>query len=158
MSIQAQIIALLKRLCREHGTAVMLVTHDMGVIAETCDRVAVMYAGPHRRDRPGRRRDPPAGASVHGRADGRDPVDATTTAGELAQIDGAMPRLTAIPSGCAFHPRCPRASRRCDRERPDLMPAQASLAACWLHDQRHRAAAAAVRATLAAIDHAPGTL
>ena len=45
MSIQAQIIALLKRLCREHGTAVMLVTHDMGVIAETADRVAVMYAG-----------------------------------------------------------------------------------------------------------------
>ena len=45
VSIQAQIIALLKRLCREHGTAVMLVTHDMGVIAETADRVAVMYAG-----------------------------------------------------------------------------------------------------------------
>ena len=45
VSIQAQIIALLKRLCKEHGTAVMLVTHDMGVIAETCDRVAVMYAG-----------------------------------------------------------------------------------------------------------------
>ena len=63
VSIQAQIIQLLKRLCREHGTAVMLVTHDMGVIAETADRVAVMYAGPHRRDRAGRRRDPPAAAS-----------------------------------------------------------------------------------------------
>ena len=60
VSIQAQIIQLLKRLCREHGTAVMLITHDMGVIAETADRVAVMYAGPHRRDRAGRRRDPPA--------------------------------------------------------------------------------------------------
>jgi peptide/nickel transport system ATP-binding protein len=45
VSIQAQIISLLKRLCKEHGAAVMLVTHDMGVIAETCDRVAVMYAG-----------------------------------------------------------------------------------------------------------------
>ncbi len=45
MSIQAQIITLLKRVCREHGAAVMLVTHDMGVIAETCDRVAVMYVG-----------------------------------------------------------------------------------------------------------------
>ncbi|MCK7496450.1 MAG: ABC transporter ATP-binding protein [Comamonadaceae bacterium] len=53
VSIQAQIIQLLKRLCREHGTAVMLITHDMGVIAETADRVAVMYAGRHRRDRPG---------------------------------------------------------------------------------------------------------
>ena len=56
VSVQAQIIALLKRLCRERGTAVMLVTHDMGVIAEAADRVAVMYAGPHRRDRPGARR------------------------------------------------------------------------------------------------------
>ena len=53
VSIQAQIITLLKRLCQEHGAAVMLITHDMGVIAETADRVAVMYAGPHGRDRPG---------------------------------------------------------------------------------------------------------
>jgi peptide/nickel transport system ATP-binding protein len=52
----------------------------------------------------------------------------------LTQIDGAMPRLTAIPSGCAFHPRCTRAFDRCSRERPDLMPAGASMAACWLHD------------------------
>jgi peptide/nickel transport system ATP-binding protein len=56
ISIQAQIIALLKRLCREHHTAVMLVTHDMGVIAETADRVAVMYAGRHGRGRPRARR------------------------------------------------------------------------------------------------------
>ncbi len=55
VSIQAQVIALLRRLAREHGTAVMLVTHDMGVIAETCDRVAVMYAGPG--DRGGQRGD-----------------------------------------------------------------------------------------------------
>jgi peptide/nickel transport system ATP-binding protein len=49
------------------------------------------------------------------------------------QIDGAMPRLTAIPGGCAFHPRCREAFDRCSRERPDLMPAGASHAACWLH-------------------------
>jgi len=49
----------------------------------------------------------------------------------LAQIDGTMPRLTAISVGCAFHPRCPRASERCKRERPSLAPGAATLAACW---------------------------
>jgi peptide/nickel transport system ATP-binding protein len=52
----------------------------------------------------------------------------------LTQINGSMPRLTAIPSGCAFHPRCVHAFERCPRERPDLLPAGTSLAACWLHD------------------------
>ena len=52
----------------------------------------------------------------------------------LAQIDGAMPRLTEIPSGCPFHPRCVHAFERCPRERPELLPAGASQAACWLHD------------------------
>ena len=65
VSIQAQIIALLKRLCRDHGTAVMLITHDMGVIAETADRVAVMYAGRDSRDRAGRGRDSSAAASLY---------------------------------------------------------------------------------------------
>jgi peptide/nickel transport system ATP-binding protein len=74
----------------------------------------------------------------------------------LAQIDGSMPRLTAIPPGCPFHPRCAARFAPCDRERPELMPAGPSLAACWLHDERHRRAAAQVRATLAAIDHAAG--
>ena len=71
VSIQAQIIQLLKRVCKDRGAAVMLITHDMGVIAETCDRVAVMYAGPHRRDRPGARGDQPARASLHHGPDGR---------------------------------------------------------------------------------------
>ena len=152
VSIQAQIIALLKSLCREHGTAVMLVTHDMGVIAETADRVAVMYAG--RIVEIGRVGDVihhpqhPYSVGLMGAIPSmRHEVE------HLAQIDGAMPRLTAIPSGCAFHPRCAARFAPCDRERPDLMPAEASLAACWLHDQRHRRAAAAVRA-LAAIDQA----
>jgi peptide/nickel transport system ATP-binding protein len=51
----------------------------------------------------------------------------------LQQIEGSMPRLTAIPPGCAFHPRCPRAFERCRRERPDLMAAETSRAACWLY-------------------------
>ncbi|MBQ0930089.1 ABC transporter ATP-binding protein [Ideonella sp. 4Y16] len=131
VSIQAQIIGLLKRVCREHGAAVMLVTHDMGVIAETCDRVAVMYAG--RVAEIG-----PVADVIHR---GAHPYTQGLVAsipaldGErerLAQIDGSMPRLGAIPSGCAFHPRCPRAVDRCRAERPGLMPAGATQAACWL--------------------------
>jgi len=131
VSIQAQIIELLKRLCREHGTAVMLVTHDMGVIAETAHRVAVMYAGRiveigpvadviHRPQHPYT-----VGlmGSIPSIAEERE---------RLTQIDGSMPRLTEIPSGCAFHPRCPHAFERCRRERPDLLIAGATRAACWL--------------------------
>jgi peptide/nickel transport system ATP-binding protein len=132
VSIQAQIIQLLKRLARDHGTAVMLITHDMGVIAETADRVAVMYAGRiveigpvadviHRAAHPytiGLM------GSIPKLAQDRD---------RLASIEGAMPRLAAIPSGCAFHPRCPRALDRCSHERPELAQVSATRAACWLH-------------------------
>src|SRR5215468_4829207 len=132
VSIQAQIIALLKRLCREHGTAVMLVTHDMGVIAETAHRVAVMYAG--RIVEVGALRDVvqspkhPYTAGLMGAI--------PAIGGErqrLAQIEGAMPRVGAVPPGCAFHPRCAHAFERCQRERPELMPAETSEAACWLY-------------------------
>ena len=133
VSVQAQIISLLKRLCRYHGAAVMLVTHDMGVIAETCDRVAVMYAG--RVAEIG-----PVQAVIHAPAH---PYTAGLMGAipamdedreRLLQIDGAMPRLTAIPPGCAFNPRCPRVMNRCRSERPDLLHAGATRAACWLHD------------------------
>ena len=131
VSIQAQIIELLKRLCRDHGTAVMLVTHDMGVIAETADRVAVMYAGRiveigpvadviHRPQHPYTMG---LMGSIPSIVDERE---------RLTQIDGTMPRLTAIPAGCAFHPRCPHAFERCRRERPELLAAGATRAACWL--------------------------
>jgi peptide/nickel transport system ATP-binding protein len=140
VSIQAQIITLLHRVCREHGAAVMLITHDMGVIAETCDRVAVMYAG---------------------RVVEIGPVDAVINAPQhpytvglmgsipsmdqdrprLLQIDGSMPRLNAIPAGCAFNPRCPHAFDRCRVERPDLLDAGVSRAACWLHALEAKAAA-----------------
>ncbi|MBU6485754.1 MAG: ABC transporter ATP-binding protein [Betaproteobacteria bacterium] len=132
VSIQAQIIALLRRLGRDHGTAVMLVTHDMGVIAETADRVAVMYAGRIVEIGPvaGVIRAPkhPYTAGLMGSipsvVDDRE---------RLVQIDGTMPRLTAIPPGCAFHPRCPHVFDRCRRERPELLDAGATRAACWLH-------------------------
>jgi len=55
---------------------------------------------------------------------------------QLVQIDGAMPRLNAIPRGCAFNPRCPQAIDRCRTDRPELIKAGASMAACWLHEQQ----------------------
>jgi peptide/nickel transport system ATP-binding protein len=141
VSIQAQIISLLKRLCREHGTAVMLVTHDMGVIAETADRVAVMYAG--RIVEIGPVQDVIKRAQhpyTHGLM-GSIPVIRHDVE-RLTQIDGAMPRLTDIPPGCAFNPRCPRVFEYCRVERPDLMDVGATRAACWLFDEAREQAGA----------------
>ena len=132
VSIQAQIIALLRRLAKEHGTSVMLITHDMGVIAETAQRVAVMYAG--RIVEIG-----PVSDVIHSP---QHPYTAGLMGSipkigiekrRLQQIDGAMPRLNAIPPGCAFNPRCPRRFARCALERPELLSAGATRAACWLH-------------------------
>ena len=132
VSIQAQIITLLKRLCREHGTAVMLITHDMGVIAETADRVAVMYAGRIVEIGPVQQviHDPqhPYTAGLMGS------IPAVGQELErLSQIEGSMPRLNAIPPGCAFNPRCAKRFERCIAERPELLPAGSGQAACWLH-------------------------
>jgi len=132
VSIQAQIIALLRRLAREHGASVMLVTHDMGVIAETCDRVAVMYAGRIVELGPVQQViHHPAHPYTQGLMGSIPAMDEDRE--RLLQIDGAMPRLNAIPSGCAFNPRCPQAKARCRQERPDLLDAGATRAACWLH-------------------------
>ena len=133
VSIQAQITTLLRRLCREQGVGVMLVTHDMGVIAETADRVAVMYAGriieigsvedvlarpkhPYTRGLMGSI--PALGARVE----------------RLTQIDGSMPRLNAIPPGCAFNPRCSSAGPRCLHTRPTVVPSAHGAVACFIHD------------------------
>jgi peptide/nickel transport system ATP-binding protein len=133
VSIQAQIIQLLKKVCKERGAAVMLITHDMGVIAETCDRVAVLYAG--RVAEIG-----PVHEVIHHPAH---PYTAGLMASipdmesdreRLNQIDGAMPRLNAIPTGCAYNPRCVQRFDRCLQARPELMPAGATRAACWLHE------------------------
>ena len=132
VSTQAQIIALLKRLCRDHGTAVMLVTHDMGVIAETADRVAVMYAGRVAEIGPVRQvvKQPQHPYTV-GLMGSIPSIGADLD--RLPQIDGAMPRLGSIPPGCAFNPRCPKVMERCRVDRPGLMPADSTEAACWLH-------------------------
>jgi len=110
----------------------MLITHDMGVIAETADRVAVMYAG--RMVEVGAVRQVVSHA-LHPYTRGL--MGAIPTIGadaeRLTQIDGSMPRLTAIPPGCPFNPRCPEVFDRCRQERPDLMPVGDAEVACWLH-------------------------
>src|SRR5215470_17563063 len=133
VSVQAQIITLIRRLGRDHGTAVMLVTHDMGVIAETCDRVAVMYSGRVAEIGPVQDvvRNP-----LHPYAKGLMGA-IPTLAGEdkrLVQIPGSMPRLSAIPPGCSFNPRCAFAFDRCRVERPEPISRGAQSVACHLFD------------------------
>lgn len=131
VSVQAQIIDVLKDICAERGAAVMLITHDMGVIAETADRIAVLYAG--------RMAEIGPVADVIQRAEhpytqglmGSIPT-LTQVTDRLTQIPGAMPRLNAIPSGCAFNPRCPKVVERCRTERPELLQRTGSRkVACW---------------------------
>jgi peptide/nickel transport system ATP-binding protein len=138
VSVQAQIISLLKNLTRRHGAAVMLITHDMGVMAETADRVAVMYAG----------RIVEIGAvrelirnPLHPYTQGLMAAIPTLAVRirRLMQIPGAMPRLSTMPRGCAFAPRCPRAFERC-AERPSLIAVGDRGAACWLYDRSGAAA------------------
>src|SRR4051812_346991 len=134
VSVQAQIIALLKRLGRDHGTAIMLVTHDMGVIAETADRVAVMYAGRIAEIGPVRDvvRNPlhPYSRGLMGAI-----PTLATDADRLVQIPGAMPRLSAIPPGCPFNPRCPNVFARCHVERPAAIQRDTHRVACHLYDE-----------------------
>ena len=136
VSIQAQIIQLLKRLARERGTAVMLITHDMGVIAETADRVAVMYAGRIAEIGPVREVIRAARHPYTAGLMGSIPRVRAATEGRsrLVQIEGSMPRLNAIPAGCAFNPRCGKSFDRCRSERPNLHPTGPNLTACWLYE------------------------
>lgn len=131
VSVQAQIITLLKNLCHERGTAVMLVTHDMGVIAEAADRVVVMYAG--RIVEVG-----PVAEVVH---DAQHPytkglMGAIPEIGDdverLAQIDGSMPRLSERTKACAFNPRCPHAMDVCRQSQPPLVNVGERKVACFL--------------------------
>jgi len=133
VSVQAQIISVLKKLCQERGAAVMLITHDMGVIAETADRVAVMYSG--RIVEIGPVQDvirKPNHPYTKGLMGSIPTLEARH--GKLTQIRGSMPRLDSIPPGCPFHPRCEEAFDRCSRERPIPEPVGDSQVACWLHD------------------------
>ena len=135
VTIQDQILKLILDLKDELGMSVVLVTHDLGVVAATCDRMAVMYAG--RIVETGAVRDVFAGprhAYTLGLMASVPRAGAARSA--LASIEGTPPGLAAIPPGCAFHPRCALATDICRRERPALAPrAGGRLAACHHADR-----------------------
>lgn len=133
VTIQAQILELMKQLQEESGAAILLVTHDLGVVAEMADQVIVMYAG-----------QVVEAADVYTLF--RAPQHPYTQAllksiprldehnrKRLPAIPGAVPSLQQMPAGCRFHPRCPVASERCEQEQPQLMSAgEGHRVRCWL--------------------------
>ncbi len=131
VSVQAQVLDLLKKLCRDHDASVILITHDMGVIAETTDRVAVLYAG--RLAEIGTTEQvlhQPQHPYTKGLIASTPSVELGDYNTELFQIEGSMPRLDALPTGCSFNPRCEHSRDRCVQKRPDLMQ---DRVACWLY-------------------------
>ncbi len=131
VTIQKQILALIEDLRRRRGTAVLLITHDLGVVAENADRVAVMYAGRIVETAPVRDLfEAPRHPYTRGLLDSMPDLDDEEAV--LHAIPGQVPDLAALPPGCAFAARCPRASERCRAEAPAmeaLGPGRA--AACW---------------------------
>jgi oligopeptide transport system ATP-binding protein len=133
VTIQAQILELLRRLNRELGTATILITHNLGVVAGMCDRIAVMYAGRVVEAGPtedvfARPRHPYTWALLQSiprlDAESREP---------LRPIEGTPPDMTRLPPACKFQPRCPFAVERCIQEEPDLLEVGArQFARCWV--------------------------
>jgi len=146
VTVQAQILDLVRELQAEHGTAVVLITHDLGVIAETADEVAVMYAGRVAELGP-----------LTGVIDGAEhpytwgllqslPSAESSRSEPLHPIEGSPPSLISVPSGCPFHPRCPYAMEVCPREVPGLLPtAPGHAVACHLPVSTRRAIGSEVR-------------
>lgn len=135
VAVQAQILDLLARICDEHGTSMMLVTHDMGVIADIAHRVAVMYAG---RVVEIGNCDEVTNDALHPYSQGLMGAIPTLEgrSAPLLQIPGTMPRLSAIPHGCSFNPRCDRVFGRCTVERPALLNTDGRQVACHLYDSQ----------------------
>ena len=133
VTIQAQYLDLLKDIQRETGVALIFVTHNLGIVAKMCDRVAVMYAGKIVEQAPVRelfdRPKHPYTRALLGsvpKLGNKDP---------LYSIPGQPPNLASLPGGCSFHPRCPEAVSRCMTEEPrDFHSSDASVARCWLLD------------------------
>jgi oligopeptide/dipeptide ABC transporter ATP-binding protein len=136
VTIQAQILELTKDLCRRLGIAMVLITHNLGVVARYADRVNVMYAG--KMVEQGRAREiyaNPRHPYTQGLLRSVPRLDEPRRA-KLHPIDGQPPDLTHLPSGCAFAPRCRYAIPRCASAVPPLMPVTVDhLSACWVADQ-----------------------
>ena len=137
VTIQAQILDLMRSLADETGTALLLITHDMGVVADMADRVAVMYAGRIVETAPVRtlfaRQRHPYTRLLLGTMPRLDGPAGT----RLPVIEGRVPDMRTLPRGCRFHPRCPLAAARCRSEAPPLAPAPGDgdhHSACWFPD------------------------
>ena len=133
VTIQAQILDLLATLRAETGMALVLISHDLGVVAETCDRVAVMYAGLVIEEVSSARLfDAPAHPYTQGLLSALPPLDGLPRQ-HLAAIPGSVPEPRALPPGCAFGPRCPRHASLCDEQVPPLVDvAPGQRAACCI--------------------------
>jgi oligopeptide/dipeptide ABC transporter ATP-binding protein len=138
VTIQSQIMGLLDGLRRKRGLAVLLITHDLGVVAGTCDRAAIMYAGTivERSDVASLFRDP-----LHPYTRGllASIPRLNEPERQLSFIPGTVPSLLNLPDGCRFHPRCPAAMDICRRqEPPEFSMGAGRAAACWLHEGGRR--------------------
>lgn len=138
VTIQAQILDLMLQLKDETGTAIILITHDLGLVAETCERVVVMYAGKIVEEAPV---DDVFEQPLHPYTVGllqsipklrTDPQQGSRT--RLQEIPGVVPSLNRLPRGCAFRPRCPQAFDRCAQQEPQLQEvAPGHYVSCFLH-------------------------
>jgi oligopeptide/dipeptide ABC transporter ATP-binding protein len=136
VTIQAQILELMKGLSHEFGTAVMLITHDLGVVAGTCEHVNVMYAGHVVESAPVKQIfETPAHPYTVGLLNSIPRLD-EPRGSRLTPIQGQPPDLTDPPPGCPYAPRCPKVQDRCRRERPELQPVGRGeqVAACFYPD------------------------
>ena len=134
VTIQAQYLNMLKDLQRRTGVALLFITHNLGIVAKMCDRVAVMYGGKIVEQGPVRElylrpRHPYTKALISS-------IPKIGSKEPLYAIPGQPPDLAALPSGCAFHPRCPRAFDRCSTDEPvDFERSVDNRARCWLADE-----------------------
>jgi oligopeptide transport system ATP-binding protein len=134
VTIQAQILDLMRKMREEFGMAILMITHDLGVVAEMAHRVLVMYAGRVVEEAPVREL---FAEPLHPYTMGllRSIPRLSGDKGRLYVIEGTVPDLSNLPEGCPFHPRCPEAGPRCLRERPDLISLGAERrVACWLRN------------------------
>jgi len=143
VTVEAQILDLLRRMQRDHGTALLLITHDMAVVAEMADRVVVMYAGQVVEQGPvSEVLRAPQNPYTRALIDSI-PMPTTPRDQPMPAIAGNVPHPAQLPPGCRFHPRCPSAQDRCRRDAPPLRDLGGGRASrCWLHENGAPRAAA----------------
>jgi peptide/nickel transport system ATP-binding protein/oligopeptide transport system ATP-binding protein len=132
VTIQAQILELMQELQQQMNTAIILITHDLAVVAETADRALVMYCGRVVEEAPvDKLFSQPLHPYTQGLLNSIPRLDQKVD--RLYMVEGVVPNLMHLPPGCAFAPRCPRAASRCREARPELVPvAPGCRASCWL--------------------------